>query len=253
MAYNRAQALKICTATEMEVFLSSLSDAVGKLTPVQLRSRIARARTLRDKNTDLFRRQVAATRAATGTKRGTSGVANSRTEQKAQLFAEALARLEARQTAIDAKPAKAVASKTGSKATKVTKAKRAPAAPAMPKKSVAKRVAAKAAKPAVKPAAKKAAPKSAKTAAAKKPASGKPAKPAAAKATKAAKAAKPAAKPAATKSRKKIASPVPSKSLKAPAVKLGNPISPVVKLRGKVIGAHARSAGARNEARRGKR
>jgi len=227
MAYNRAQALKICTATEMEVFLSSLSDAVGKLTPVQLRSRIARARTLRDKNTDLFRRQVAATRAATGTKRGTSGVANSRTEQKAQLFAEALARLEARQTAIDAKPAKAVASKSGSKATKVTKAKRAPAAPAMPKKSVAKRVAAKAAKPAVKPAA--------------------------AKATKAAKAAKPAAKPAATKSRKKIASPVPSKSLKAPAVKLGNPISSVVKLRGKVIGAHARSAGARNEARRGKR
>ncbi len=243
MAYNRAQALKICTATEMEIFLSSLSDAVGKLTPVQLRSRIARARTLRDKNTDLFRRQVAATRAATGTKRGASGVANSRTEQKAQLFAEALARLEARQTAIDAKPVKAVPSK----ATKATKAKPAPAAPAKPKKSVAKRVAAKAAKPAVKPATTKSAPKSAK------PAAAKAAKPAVAKATKAAKAVKPAAKPAATKSRKKATSPVPSKSLKAPAVKLGNPISPVVKLRGKVIGAHARSAGARNEARRGKR
>ena len=243
MAYNRAQALKICTATEMEIFLSSLSDAVGKLTPVQLRSRIARARTLRDKNTDLFRRQVAATRAATGTKRGASGVANSRTEQKAQLFAEALSRLEARQTAIDAKPVKAVPSK----ATKATKAKPAPAAPAKPKKSVANRVAAKAAKPAVKPATTKSAPKSAK------PAAAKAAKPAVAKATKAAKAVKPAAKPAATKSRKKATSPVPSKSLKAPAVKLGNPISPVVKLRGKVIGAHARSAGARNEARRGKR
>jgi hypothetical protein len=255
MAYNRAQALKICTATEMEVFLSSLSDAVGKLTPVQLRSRIARARTLRDKNTDLFRRQVAATRAATGTKRGTSGVANSRTEQKAQLFAEALARLEARQAAIDAKPVKAVASKSGSKATKAASAKRAPAAPAKPKKSAAKRVAAKAVKPAVKPAGKKVVAKSAKPAASKaaKPATGKTAKPAVAKATKASKAAKPAAKPAATKSRKKIASPVPAKSLKAPAVKLGNPISPVVKLRGKVIGAHARSAGARNEARRGKR
>jgi hypothetical protein len=255
MAYNRAQALKICSATEMEVFLSSLSDAVGKLTPVQLRSRIARARTLRDKNTDLFRRQVAATRAATGTKRGASGAANSRTEQKAQLFAEALARLEARQTAIDAKPVKAVASKTGSKATKATKAtkaKPAPAAPAKPKKSAVKRVAAKAAKPAVKQAARKAAPKSAKPAASKaaKPAAVKTAKPAVAKATKAA---KPAAKPAAAKSRKKATSPVPSKSLKAPAVKLGNPISPVVKLRGKVIGAHARSAGARNEARRGKR
>lgn len=252
MAYNRAQALKICSATEMEIFLSSLSDAVGKLTPVQLRSRIARARTLRDKNTDLFRRQVAATRAATGTKRGASGAANSRTEQKAQLFAEALARLEARQTAIDAKPVKAVASKAGSKATKATKTKAAPAVPAKPKKSAAKRVAAKAAKPAVKPAARKPAPKSAKPAASKaaKPAVVKTAKPAVAKATKAA---KPAAKPAAAKSRKKATSPVPAKSLKAPTVKLGNPISPVVKLRGKVIGAHARSAGARNEARRGKR
>ncbi len=260
MAYNRAQALKICSATEMDVFLSSLSDAVGKLTPVQLRSRIARARTLRDKNTDLFRRQVAATRAATGTKRGASGAANSRTEQKAQLFAEALARLEARQTAIDAKPVKAVASKAGSKATKATKAKAAPAAPAKPKKSAAKRVAAKAAKPAIKPAAKKAAPKSAKPVASKaaKPTAVKTARPAVAKATKPAtkavtKAVKPAAKPAAAKSRKKATSPVPSKSLKAPAVKPGNPISPVVKLRGKVIGAHARSAGARNEARRGKR
>jgi hypothetical protein len=252
MAYNRAQALKICSATEMEIFLSSLSDAVGKLTPVQLRSRIARARTLRDKNTDLFRRQVAATRAATGTKRGASGAANSRTEQKAQLFAEALARLEARQTAIDAKPVKAVASKAGSKATKATKTKAAPAVPAKPKKSAAKRVAAKAAKPAVKPAARKPAPKSAKPAASKaaKPAVVKNAKPAVAKATKAA---KPAAKPAAAKSRKKATSPVPAKSLKAPTVKLGNPISPVVKLRGKVVGAHARSAGARNEARRGKR
>jgi hypothetical protein len=252
MAYNRAQALKICSATEMEIFLSSLSDAVGKLTPVQLRSRIARARTLRDKNTDLFRRQVAATRAATGTKRGASGAANSRTEQKAQLFAEALARLEARQTAIDAKPVKAVASKAGSKATKATKTKAAPAVPAKPKKSAAKRVAAKAAKPAVKPAARKPAPKSAKPAASKaaKPAVVKTAKPAVSKATKAA---KPAAKPAAAKSRKKATSPVPAKSLKAPTVKLGNPISPVVKLRGKVIGAHARSAGARNEARRGKR
>jgi hypothetical protein len=254
MAYNRAQALKICTATEMEIFLSSLSDAVGKLTPVQLRSRIARARTLRDKHTDLFRRQVAATRAATGTKRGASGAANSRTEQKAQLFAEALARLEARQSAIDAKPVKAVASKSGSKATTATKAKRAPAAPAMPKKSVAKRVAAKAAKPAVKPvakkpAAKKAAPKVAQAAASKatKPTSAKTAKPVAAKAV------KPAAKPAAPKSRKKVSSPVPAKSLKAPVAKIGNPVSPVVKLRGKVIGAHARSAGARNEARRGKR
>jgi hypothetical protein len=41
--------------------------------------------------------------------------------------------------------------------------------------------------------------------------------------------------------------------LKAPSVTPGNPVSPVVKLRGKVIGAHARSAGARAQARRDKR
>jgi hypothetical protein len=250
MAYNRAQALKICSVIELEIFLSSLSDAVGKLTPVQLRSRIARARTLRDKNTDLFRRQVAATRAATATKRGTSGEANRRTEQKAQIFAEALARLEARQRAIDAKPAKAPVRSTGTKAAEAPKAKRAPAASAKPKKSAAKRVAAKAAKPAVKLAAKKAAPKSAKPAASKaaKPATGKTAKPAVAKAVKAVKAAKPA-----TKSRKKIANPVAAKSLTASVVKAGSPVSPVVTLRGKIIGAHARSAGARTQARRDKR
>lgn len=241
MAYNRAQALKICTVAEMEVFLSSLSDAIGTLTPVQLRSRIAKARTLRDKNTDLFRRQVAATRAATGSKRGASGDANRRTEQKAQIFAEALTRLEARQSTIEAPPAKRAAAKPA----KAAKATRTPAAPAKPKKSVAKRIAAKAAKPAAKPVAKPVS----------KPASKPAAKPAAKAAAKAA-AAKPAkpssGKPVLVASPKKKAAPVAKTSPKAPAVKPGNPVSAVVKLRGKVIGTHARSAGARVQARRGK-
>ena len=233
MAYNRAQALKICTAAEMEVFLSSLSDAIGTLTPVQLRSRIAKARTLRDKNTDLFRRQVAATRAATGSKRGASGEANRRTEQKAQIFAEALTRLEARQSSLETPPAKRAAAKPA----KAAKATRTAAAPAKPKKSVAKRIAAKAAKPAAKPAAKAAAKPVAKPAA--KAAAAKPAKPA-------------SGKPVVVASPKKKAAPAAKTSSKAPAVKPGNPISAVVKLRGKIIGTHARSAGARVQARRGK-
>ena len=233
MAYNRAQALKICTAAEMEVFLSSLSDAIGTLTPVQLRSRIAKARTLRDKNTDLFRRQVAATRAATGSKRGASGEANRRTEQKAQIFAEALTRLEARQSSLETPPAKRAAAKPA----KAAKATRTAAAPAKPKKSVAKRIAAKAARPAAKPAAKAAAKPVAKPAA--KAAAAKPAKPA-------------SGKPVVVASPKKKAAPAAKTSPKAPAVKPGNPISAVVKLRGKVIGTHARSAGARVQARRGK-
>jgi hypothetical protein len=225
MAYNRAQVLKICTAAEMEVFLSSLSDAIGTLTPAQLRSRVARARTLRDKNTDLFRRQVAATRAATGSKRGASGDANRRTEQKAQIFAEALARLEARQSTLETPPAKRAGTRGASKPAKAAKATRTPAAPAKPKKSVTKRIAAKAAKPAAKPAARSAAPKPAKAA---------------------------SGKPVVVASPKKKAAPVAKTSLKTPAVKPGNPVSAVVKLRGKIIGTHARSAGARVQARRGK-
>jgi single-stranded DNA-binding protein len=239
MAYNRAQALKICTAAEMEVFLSSLSDAIGTLTHAQLRSRIARARTLRDKNTDLFRRQASATRATTGTKRGASGDANRRTEQKAQIFAETLTRLEARQSAIEATPAKRAGARVTAKPT------RAPAAPAQPKKSAAKRAAVKAVKAAAKPVAKTVKPAAkpvAKTAAAKAAKSA---------ATKSAKAA--SGKPVVVASPKKKAAPVAKTSLKAPAVKPGNPVSAVVKLRGKIIGTHARSAGARVQARSGKR
>jgi len=107
MAYNRRQARAICNDSEYELFTASLADSITELTPVQLRGKIKRARTLRDKSTDLFRRQSLAMQESTGSKRGRTGSANERTEQKARLFDEVLKRFEARLDKITAKPASA--------------------------------------------------------------------------------------------------------------------------------------------------
>jgi hypothetical protein len=116
MAYNRTQARAICNDSEYELFTASLADSITQLTPTQLRGKIKRARTLRDKNTDLFRRQSLAMQESTGSKRGKTGSANDRTEQKARLFDEVLKRFEARLDKTTAEPAPA-ASKTSKKTT----------------------------------------------------------------------------------------------------------------------------------------
>jgi len=238
MAITRAQAQKICTNAEMQLVLAALPEGIAKLTAVQLRSKITRARTLRDKNLDLFRRQSTSTQAATSTKRGNTGAANANTERKAQLFDETLKRFEARLAKLEtaaaktaAKPAqKAVARKSPTKAA----VKKAPAKPAAPKKSVAKKAAAKkvAAKKVVakKPAAKKAAPKKV---AAKKPV----AKKAVAK--------KPAAK-------KAVAKKAVAKAPVARAQRSATAVSKVVSVRTKVAGAHARATKARSQAKKGR-
>lgn len=93
MAYNRNQARTLCTAAEYELFESSLSDRIGELTPARLRSKLERARKLRDKYRDLHKRQRLASRQRTGTKKGDrAGGSNERTGQKATLFAETLQR-----------------------------------------------------------------------------------------------------------------------------------------------------------------
>lgn len=251
MAYNRAQAQKLCNATELELFIASLGDEVTKFTAAQLRSKIARARTLRDKNADLFRRQTVSTRSATGAKRGNTGVANVRTQQKANLFGETLKRFELRLVKVEGQMSKATAKPVAARKSPTKAAvTKAPAAPAAPKKSAAKRAAP------VKAAAAKTA--SAKTAPAKKPAAKKPV------------AKKPAAKKISVKSAvvKALASKSPGKpalparsakataagpSAKGPAVKRATEVSKTVKVLGKVVGAHARSANARGEAKRGSR
>jgi len=238
MAYNRAQAQKLCNESELQLVVASMADEVVKLTAAQLRSKITRARTLRDKNTDLFRRQTTATRGATSAKRGNTGVANQRTQQKARLFDETLKRLETRLLKVEAaaaklasKPAEKPAAKAAVARKSPTKAAvpKAPAQPAPPKKSVARRAAAKTA---VKPAAKKAAAKTTVKAAVKS-ALDTTAK-------------KPVAKAAPAKA-------APAKAAVARSQRPATAVSKVVSVRGKNIGAHARSANARGQAKRGGR
>ena len=96
MAFNRNHARPLCTDTEYKLFTASLADEIGELTPVQLRSKIQRARKLRDKYRDLLKRQRLANRSRTGAKKGDRAQSNVRTADKAKLFDEALGRFEAK-------------------------------------------------------------------------------------------------------------------------------------------------------------
>ncbi|TVP79539.1 hypothetical protein [Thioalkalivibrio sp.] len=149
MAYNRNQARALCNDSEYALFTASLADSIDQLTAAQLRSKIKRARTLRDKNADLFRRQSLALRDTTGTKRGKTGAANERTEQKARLFDETLKRFEKRlekitsqsESASSKAPTKKSVAQSG--AAPESKAKKAAAKPAVPKKAAVRKASAR--------------------------------------------------------------------------------------------------------------
>lgn len=242
MAYNRNQARALTNASEYELFTSSLADAITGLTPAQLRGKVTRTRNLRDKNTDLFRRQSLSVKETSGSKRGRTGAANQRTEQKAKLFDETLKRYENRLAKLTASassasgPAAAKGSAAKPKVAKPAAAKpRASAKPAAAKpKASAKTVARPT--PAKRKASAKTAAKTALASAVKKGASKTPA-------AKSALAAKSAAG-------KKTASapkgPVQSVG-KGPARASGKTAA-----RGKVQAAHTRSSNARSQAKRDK-
>lgn len=103
MPYNRVQVRAFLTQAEIELFESSLSESSRSLGQAALNGGIKRARTLRDKYRDLLHRQKLATRARTGSKIGTSGRANERTEQKARALDETLTRLVNEATRREAK------------------------------------------------------------------------------------------------------------------------------------------------------
>jgi hypothetical protein len=84
----------LLNADEMALFtLSQDAAALGQLTAAQLRDKIARARNLRDRARDMYRRQVGRTRSTTGNKRGFSGSANERTRQKGETMHGVVERL----------------------------------------------------------------------------------------------------------------------------------------------------------------
>jgi len=240
MAYNRNQARALTNASEYELFTTSLADAITALTPAQLRGKVTRTRNLRDKNTDLFRRQSLSVQETSGSKRGRTGAANQRTEQKAKLFDETLKRYENRLAKLTA----AADSAGGSAAAKGSAAKPKVAKPA-------------AAKPRAKPAAAK--PKaSAKTVARPTPAKRKASAKTAAKTALASAVKKGASKTPAAKSALAAKSAAEKKTASAPK----GPVQSVGKgparasgktaARGKVQAAHTRSSNARSQAKRDK-
>ena len=98
MANERQVARQLSSRSEFDLISASYADSIGRLSKRALKSNIARARRLRDKQRDLYRRQRLASRARTGTKHGSSA----RTAQKAGLFDEALSRFTQRLRALEA-------------------------------------------------------------------------------------------------------------------------------------------------------
>lgn len=84
----------LLNADEMALLtLSQDSAALAQRTPEQMRDKIARAPSLRDRARDLYRRQVGRTRPVTSTKRGFSGMANERVKQKSDVLTAVVERL----------------------------------------------------------------------------------------------------------------------------------------------------------------
>lgn len=158
MAYTLTQARTLLSANELALFDASRAQPIKALTPARLRGKVTRARALRDKYRDLYRRQTVSTRAAPAGRRSAVGGDNERTQRKAELFAEVLTRFEERLQRLEADAAKA-------------QAKAKPAPPIALKAAVAKALKTKTAKAAVPRQPAQKATRSAKAPAAKRPAS----------------------------------------------------------------------------------
>jgi hypothetical protein len=124
LATTLIQARKLLTAAELEVFVASRGNMLTAMTLVQLRAKAKRARALRDKYQDLLRRQRLATRERVGSKVGRSGLANARTAQKAQAFADVLARFTQRLAQCEAAALRAAKPAAAVKARQTVPAKR---------------------------------------------------------------------------------------------------------------------------------
>jgi hypothetical protein len=137
MAYTLTQARGLLTAAELSLFDQSRAAPIKDLTAARLRGKVTRARALRDKYRDLYRRQTVATRGTPASKRSAVGGDNQRTGRKAEVFAEVLERFEARLTLLEGR-----AEREAGKLAPARKAVRSKAV-AAPKKIPAKKVAAK--------------------------------------------------------------------------------------------------------------
>jgi hypothetical protein len=96
MAFTLAQARPLLTNPELALFDASRAQPIKTLTPAKLRTKVTRARALRDKYRDLYRRQTVGAKTAAAAKRPVAGEENERTQRKADIFAEVLGRFEER-------------------------------------------------------------------------------------------------------------------------------------------------------------
>lgn len=96
MAISRATAKPLCTSSEYDLANESYPPLVMALEAKALRSRISRARRLRDKYTDLAAKQTREIKGRAAPTRRKTPTGNSGTVTKRAFFAETLARFEAR-------------------------------------------------------------------------------------------------------------------------------------------------------------
>lgn len=96
MPITRAKASQLLNQKEMALYDESRINGLRQLDGRALAARVTRARAARDRARDLVRRQKLASRSSTGSKRGSSGAANQRSKDKADLMADILDRFETR-------------------------------------------------------------------------------------------------------------------------------------------------------------
>ena len=162
MAYTLRQVQALLTKPETELFQASRPEGLKALSARQLSGKITRARALRDKYRDVYRRQTVKTRTDAASTRKPMGEEKNRTEIKAEVMGEVLARFEAQQDKLAQREAKASKAASGKTAAAAPVNKKVAAKKAVPVKAAAKKVAAKkvaAKSPTPKAAAKKAAAK----------------------------------------------------------------------------------------------
>ncbi len=145
MSFTLRQVEPLLTKVELELFRSSRAPAIRTLTPRQLASRITRARALRDKHRDKFRRQTVAARTGPAAARQRAGAENQRTGKKADIMAEVLQRLEAQHEKLLARQGTAEAAPVKTAPTKKAAAKKITVKKTAAKKVTAKKTPAKSA------------------------------------------------------------------------------------------------------------
>ena len=124
MSYTLRQVQPLLTKPELELFQASRAGAVKEIALHRLTSKIQRARALRDKYRDVYRRQTVQTRTGAPKTRKPLGEENARTQTKSEIMDEVLKRFEAQQEKLQRQSAAAPAAPLAQRATRAKPATR---------------------------------------------------------------------------------------------------------------------------------